>query len=296
MKQEFIIPAGELHRSLEPRMSKNHHNISIHFWAGHGHSTSMYRTRRVFWHIFPSKCASRHNGVQFVISHLPRCLRTRRFIKPTRGHPGATTHWKNAVFPTFLPFRAPASSFSIISDLLHLASSPFRLPPCLSFFLAVLFICAYRRKFHFLTSFDDIEQTTWVWVSMFLSRYRCCVDLRLGAQEKNKKRKFPSAPSLECSIVLILINRLNYDFTYIDTVDVYYTCTAQYSSRSKGTMPWCLESHKFAQLGRGIRTDPESLSRLSFKPFLRRFPKPEAISLFEKRQQIDCSRVARNIL
>ena len=29
------------------------------------------------------KCASRHNGVQFFISHLPRWLRTRRFREPT---------------------------------------------------------------------------------------------------------------------------------------------------------------------------------------------------------------------
>ena len=57
-----------------------------------------------------SKCASRHNGVQFVISHLPRCLRTRRFIEPPFRPSGATKHWKNTWFlATLLPFRAPAS-------------------------------------------------------------------------------------------------------------------------------------------------------------------------------------------
>ena len=35
-----------------------------------------------------------------------------------------------------------------ISDLLPLLSSPFRLSPRPSFFLAVLFICPYCRKFH----------------------------------------------------------------------------------------------------------------------------------------------------
>ena len=50
------------------------------------------------------KCASRHNGVQFFISHLARWLRTRRFSKPTFRPSGATNHWKNRVnrdFPTF---------------------------------------------------------------------------------------------------------------------------------------------------------------------------------------------------
>ena len=34
-------------------------------------------------YLFTSKSASRHNGVQLFISHLPRCLRTRRFSEPT---------------------------------------------------------------------------------------------------------------------------------------------------------------------------------------------------------------------
>ena len=61
---------------------------------------------------FTSKCASRHNGVQLFISHLPRCLRTCRFSEPTfstiRSH---KTTKKHSVSRTFLPFRAPASSF-----------------------------------------------------------------------------------------------------------------------------------------------------------------------------------------
>ena len=38
------------------------------------------------------KCASRHNGVQFFISHLARWLRTRRFSEPTFRPSGATNH------------------------------------------------------------------------------------------------------------------------------------------------------------------------------------------------------------
>ena len=45
-------------------------------------------------HILTSKCDSRHNGVQFFISHLPRRLRTRRFSEPTFRPSGATNHLK----------------------------------------------------------------------------------------------------------------------------------------------------------------------------------------------------------
>ena len=50
------------------------------------------------------KCASRHNGVQFFISHLASWLRTRRFSEVAFRPSGAPNHWKNSVnrdFPTF---------------------------------------------------------------------------------------------------------------------------------------------------------------------------------------------------
>ena len=56
-------------------------------------------------YILTWKCASRHNGVQFFISHLASWLRTRRFSEPTFRPSGASNHWKNTVFrdfPTFL--------------------------------------------------------------------------------------------------------------------------------------------------------------------------------------------------
>ena len=61
------------------------------------------RTWSVF-SFFTCKCALRHNGVHFFISHLARWLRTRRFSEPTFRPSGATNHWKNTVlrdFPTF---------------------------------------------------------------------------------------------------------------------------------------------------------------------------------------------------
>ena len=57
-------------------------------------------------------CASRHNGVHFFISHLPRWLRTRRFSEPILFDPPEPQNiGKTQCFATCLPFRAPASSF-----------------------------------------------------------------------------------------------------------------------------------------------------------------------------------------
>ena len=51
--------------------------------------------------ILTSTCVSRHDGVQFFISHLASWLRTRRFSEPTFRPSGATNHWKNTVFCDF---------------------------------------------------------------------------------------------------------------------------------------------------------------------------------------------------
>ena len=90
-------------------------------------------------YILTWKCASRHNGVHFFISHLASWLRTRRFSEPTFQPSGATNHWKNTVFRDFpIPFRAPGSSFFrdfLFSDLLS-STLLFSLP-----LPSLLFIC-----------------------------------------------------------------------------------------------------------------------------------------------------------
>ena len=91
----------------------------------------------VFLYILTSKCASRHNGVHFFISHLASWLRTRRFSEPTFRPSGATHHWKNTVnrdFPTFsricIFFLLTLSLlifFLLIFSLLTLLTSAFQL-------------------------------------------------------------------------------------------------------------------------------------------------------------------------
>ena len=88
----------------------------------------------IIFNMVTSKCASRHNGVQFFISHLARWLRTRRFSEPTLGPSGPTNHWKNSLFHDFpntsstcifFPLTLSLSLFysSLLSDSSHLCFS-----------------------------------------------------------------------------------------------------------------------------------------------------------------------------
>ena len=74
-----------------------------------------------------SKCASRHNGVHFFISHLASWVRTRRFSEPTFRPSGATNHWKNTVNRDFPTFSRTCIFFLLIFSLLTLLTSAFQL-------------------------------------------------------------------------------------------------------------------------------------------------------------------------
>ena len=82
---------------------------------------------RQFLTLLTSKCALRHNGVQFFISHLASWLRTRRFSEPTFRPTGATNHWKNTVFRDFPTFSRICIFFLLILSLLTLLTSAFQL-------------------------------------------------------------------------------------------------------------------------------------------------------------------------
>ena len=84
------------------------------------------------------KCASRHNGAQFFISHLASWLRTRRFSEPTFRPCGATNHWKNTVFRDFPTFSRTWIFFLLRRSLFWSW-----------LFTSLLFICPYCRKFDF---------------------------------------------------------------------------------------------------------------------------------------------------
>ena len=97
------------------------------------------RTCSVF-SFFTSKCSSRHNGVQFFISHLTTWLRTRRFSEPTFRPSGATNHWTNTVNRDFPTFSRTCLFFLLILSPLwssHCFSSPLWLFPPLLFHLSI---------------------------------------------------------------------------------------------------------------------------------------------------------------
>ena len=72
---------------------------------------------------FDFEIISRHNGVQFFISHLASWLRTRRFSEPS----GAPNHWKNTVFRDFPTVSRICIFFLLIFSLLTLFTSAFQL-------------------------------------------------------------------------------------------------------------------------------------------------------------------------
>ena len=114
------------------------HGVFCTFWLGNvlrattacTFSTSqlpkVVRTHGVLY-ILTWKCASRHNGVQFFISHLASSLRTRRFSEPTFRPSGATNHWKNTVFRDVPTFSRTCIFFLLIFSLLTLLTSAFQL-------------------------------------------------------------------------------------------------------------------------------------------------------------------------
>ena len=125
----------------------------LHFWLGNvlrattacTFSTSQLPKVVRTWcvlDILTWKCASRHNGVQFFISHLASWLRTRRFSEPTFRASGATNHWKkhsvsrlSYLFAHLHLLSSDSFSSLIFSLLIFLFSLPL---PCSAFHLSIL--------------------------------------------------------------------------------------------------------------------------------------------------------------
>ena len=105
-------------------------------------------------YILTWECASRHNGVQFFISHLASWLRTRRFSEPTFRPSGATNHWKNTVFRDFPTFSRICIFFLLTLSLLlfSLLIFLFSLPlPYSAFHLSILsevWLLNFLRSWH----------------------------------------------------------------------------------------------------------------------------------------------------
>ena len=93
----------------------------------------------VFCTFWLQKCASRHSGVQFLISPLTTWLRNRRFNEPTFRLTRHTNHWKNTAFRDFSNIWRGWIFFLLTFALLHLLSSDSTF--LWLYFIYLLFIC-----------------------------------------------------------------------------------------------------------------------------------------------------------
>ena len=91
-------------------------------------STSQLRKRLRTWCVFSfltSKCASRHNAVQFLISHPATCLRTRSFSEPTfrpyRASRATKQPKQTQFFATFL-LLSPLLLLNFLQSICHTIS------------------------------------------------------------------------------------------------------------------------------------------------------------------------------
>ena len=121
------------------------------------------RTWRVLY-IFTWKCASRHSGVQFLISPLTTWLCTRRFNEPTFRLTRHTNHWKNTAFRDFSNIWRGWIFFLLTFALLHLLSSDFTSSHLLFICFSTLHIVGsllFKLPSNIITVFQFIISPEW---------------------------------------------------------------------------------------------------------------------------------------
>ena len=181
----FAPPRRALFRHLNFQKSSEH-DVRCTFWLGHvlrattactfsrSQLSKVVREWCVFLSFFTCKCASRHNGVQFFISHLARWLRTRRFSEPSFRPSGATNHWKNTAFRDFPTFSCICIFFLLLflfSDLLS-STLLFSLTLTISAFHLSILSEVWRLNFLQISCNKNISC---IWhVPIMYSRYLFC--------------------------------------------------------------------------------------------------------------------------
>ena len=123
---EFPQGSFDLETRFAPQLRALFRHLNVKKWS-----------EPVIFSLLTWTCASRHNGVQFFISHLARWLRACRFSEPTFRPSGATNHWKNAV-------NRDSSFFSLfLFWSSHFLASPLWLFPLLSEVWLLNFLRSY---------------------------------------------------------------------------------------------------------------------------------------------------------
>ena len=138
-------------------------------------------------YILTWKCASRHNGVHFFISHLASWVRTRRFSEPTFRPSGATNHWKNTVNRDFPTFSRICIFFLLIFSLLTLLTSAFQLS-----ILSEVSLLNFLR----LVEMIPKESSSWVSVPRMFQYYWFLSVIRQSCQDGAARRTTPERPKV----------------------------------------------------------------------------------------------------
>ena len=153
-------------------------------------------------YILTWKCASRHNGVHFFISHLARWLRTRRFREPTFRPSGATNHLKNTVNRDFPTFSRICIFFFLTTLFYHPLSSTllFSLPLPHLCFSSVHIVGSLTSKLPSASTFTTIATyaytCTYTFTYTYTSTCSCSYKLQTLRQHhvqspRLRKRPFP---------------------------------------------------------------------------------------------------------
>ena len=126
-------------------------------------------------YILTWKCASRHNGVHFFISHLASWLRTRRFSEPTFRPSRATNHWKNTVNRDFPTFSRICIFFLLIFSLLTLLTSAFQLSILSEVSLLNFLRLVHQRVYNIFATYIYIHIYIYIYIYNYTDLIRLCV-------------------------------------------------------------------------------------------------------------------------
>ena len=125
-------------------------------------------------YILTCKCASRHNGVQFFISHLASWLRTRCFSEPTFRPSGATNHWKKHSISrlSHLLGHLDLLSSETLFLIFFLLSSSFLFSSLL--FSSLLFFDSYHLCISSVQVVGSLTSKLPSIIVIFCSSFSCC--------------------------------------------------------------------------------------------------------------------------
>ena len=190
-------------------------------------------------YILTCKCASRHNGVQFFISHLASWLRTRRFSEPTFRPSGASKSLE----------KHSVSRLSYLFAHLHLLSSDSFSSTLLSSNLSLLSASALLcfSSVHIVGSLTSkLPSTTTTATATTLPGYHATMLPRYRATTLPCYHYTIHYTTLQLQLQMQLNNRNSYDYHYTTAAPHHNTShyiTLHYTTRPYATLQYTTLHH-----------------------------------------------------